>query len=132
MSDQQMRLYKQKDSKIVTAVQLDLDTTGFSFEKWGHTQRCQPGDWIVNSDDDCYTIADSIFRETYKKVSPGRFLKHSHIYAIKVETSGQVSTHEGVTNYKAGDYLIENSADPKDTYAIDAKKFHQLYEPVST
>ena len=123
--------YRKKKTQIVTAVRLDLDTPGFSFEKWGHTQFCQAGDWLVNSDDDCYTVAGDTFAKTYKKQSPGRFLKHAHVHAERASSNGQVKTQEGLTDYKVGDYIVVNTADPTDTYAVTADKFHQLYEQVN-
>ena len=130
MTDQKAQLYRKKEKQVVNAVQLDLDTEGFTFTKWGNTQRCQQGDWLVKSQDDCYTVARSTFAATYKEVSPGRYLKHGLVKAEKVQSAGKVSTREGKTNYVAGDYLIENAADPTDTYVMSAEKFNQLYESV--
>jgi hypothetical protein len=36
----------------VIAVRLDLETDGFSYRKWGDTQRCKAGDFIVSNDGD--------------------------------------------------------------------------------
>ena len=44
--------YVKKHTQFVVAVELDLDTAGFTYQKWGGTQTCKPGDWIVNNDGD--------------------------------------------------------------------------------
>jgi len=47
MSDTGRRRYEKNPTSFVTAVQLDLDTDGFTYRKWGHGQRCKRGDWLV-------------------------------------------------------------------------------------
>src|SRR5215831_2695516 len=42
------RRYKKKPTAFVTAVQLDLDTEGFTYNKWGGKQVCKRGDWLVD------------------------------------------------------------------------------------
>ena len=38
--------FKKKADSFVVAVQLNLDTDGFTYEKWGAEQRCKKGDWL--------------------------------------------------------------------------------------
>ncbi len=130
MADRQFYQYQKKPQHLITAVQLDLDTDGFTFIKWGDEQRCRAGDWLVNSDDDCYTVADESFRKTYRQVSPGRYYKHAIIWARQATSSGCIDTSEGQTHYKAGDYIVANADDGSDNYAIDHDTFHTLYERV--
>ena len=130
MTDAKTHLYKRKKNRIVTAVQIDLDTDGFSYLKWGGEQRCHARDWLVSSDHDCYTIANDSFLKTYRQVSPGRYEKHTLVQARQADSAGSISTREGQTAYATGDYLIENGADETDTYAISELRFHELYEPV--
>ena len=37
------RAYVKREAQGVVAVQLDLVTQGFTYEKWGGTQTCKPG-----------------------------------------------------------------------------------------
>jgi hypothetical protein len=48
--------YLKKTASQVVAVQLDLETDGLTYQKWGGTQTCKAGDWIVNNDGDVYTV----------------------------------------------------------------------------
>ena len=41
------REYRKKTASTVVAVQLDLETDGFTYDKWGGTQTCKQGDWVV-------------------------------------------------------------------------------------
>ena len=63
--------YLKKTTSRVAAVQLDLETRGFTYQKWGSTQTCKAGDWIVNNDGDVYTIDRDTFARTYRADSPG-------------------------------------------------------------
>ena len=69
------RRYRKKADQFVVAVQLDLDTDGFSYRKWGAEQRCQQGDWVVDNDGDHYTVDGEVFARTYRKLSPGIYVK---------------------------------------------------------
>ncbi len=124
-------LYKKKQNQIITAVQLDLDTSGFTFHKWGGEQQCRAGDWLVNSDDDCYTVTNLSFQKTYTRVSPGRYLKHATVKAKQALTAGSVKTQEGQTSYQAGDYIVKNTEDESDSYAVAKDPFNRLYELVN-
>jgi len=46
------RKYKKKPTSFITAVQLDLDTEGFTYNKWGGKQVCKKDDWLVNNNGD--------------------------------------------------------------------------------
>ena len=123
--------YKTKATGVISAVQLNLETEGFTYEKWGDQQTCHKGDWLVNSaSGGCYTITNKSFLRTYQEISPGRYRKHTTIRATQATTAGTIKTQEGSSSYEAGDYLIDNDEDGTDTYAIRQKRFHELYEPV--
>lgn len=123
--------YQAKATNLISAVQLDLDTQGFTYQQWGDQQTCQAGDWLVRSDcGDCYTIKNASFLRTYQEVSPGRYRKHTTIQATQATTAGTIKTQEGSTAYQAGDYLIKNSEDDTDSYAISQTRFYELYELV--
>lgn len=126
--NEKAKYYRRKKNTSVTAVQINLETDGFTYEKWGGEQRCRAGDWLINNGDSCHTVSDSTFKRTYRQESPGRYAKHTRIRARKAIVSGKVSTQEGETAYAAGDYLIDNNEAGTDTYAMSEQKFHKLYE----
>ena len=125
-----LREYRRKEKTTVTAVQFDLDTEGFTYSKWGGTQRCKRGDWLLNNQGDTYTVDGATFARTYSEVSPGVYKKDASIWAEQAEAAGTIQTKEGSTDYEAGDYVVFNDAEGKDGYAMNAAKFHSLYEPV--
>lgn len=124
-----MQQYQRKKRTTVTAVRLDLDTEGFTYQKWGGKQRCKRGDWLVNNQGDVYTVDSEVFERTYRMVSPGVYEKSAPVWAEQAEKPGTVRTKEGSTDYKAGDYLVFNDPGGKDGYAMTSEKFHSLYEP---
>ena len=120
--------YLKKKASRVAAVQLELETDGFTYQKWGGTQTCKAGDWIVNNDGEVYTVDRDTFARTYRSVGPGLYEKVAPVWAVRTSQPGQIATKEGVTHYKAGDYLVYNGADGKDGYATDAETFEKMYE----
>jgi len=126
----ELRCYRKKKEASVAAVQVALDTDGFSYRKWGGTQFCKPGDWLVNNQGDTYTVDRETFESTYSEVSPGTYKKSAPVWAQKADEPGVVETKEGATHYIAGDYLVFNDADRKDGYAVSADKFEAMYAPV--
>jgi hypothetical protein len=123
-----LREYRRKGKTTVTAVQVDLDTDGFTYRKWGGTQRCKRGDWLLNNQGDTYTVDGETFARTYREVSAGVYRKEASVWAEQAETAGTIQTKEGSTDYEAGDFLVFNDPEGKDGYAVTAKKFHALYE----
>lgn len=127
-----LRKYSRKKQTPVVAVQLDLDTEGFTYNKWGGAQKCKRGDWIVNNHGDTYTVDSNTFDRTYRTVgsdNPGLYEKHATIWAKRAETDGSIRTKEGVTEYKKGDYLVFNDSRGDDGYAMSEDTFNSLYEP---
>jgi hypothetical protein len=122
------RKYKKKPTSFITAVQLDLDTEGFAYDKWGSQQFCKRGDWLVDNDGDKYTVSEDAFARTYEFVSPGVYTKSAPVWAEVADKPGKVKTSEGETAYEAGDYLVSNNQNGTDAYAIGADKFRRLYD----
>ncbi len=120
--------YRRREKTTVTAVQVDLDTEGFTYQKWGGTQRCKRGDWLLNNQGDIYTVNGETFAATYRNVSPGVYEKDTPVWAKRAEAAGVIRTKEGTTDYKAGDYLVFNDPEGRDGYAMAAETFHSLYE----
>ena len=122
--------YRKRDQKPVVAVHLDLETSGFTYQKWGHEQSCKAGDWIVDNEGDVYTVDRESFANTYQALSPGLYKKVAPVWAEVAEQDGSISTKEGATGYKAGDYLVYNDEGGEDGYAIEKASFEAMYEPV--
>lgn len=125
----ELRRFRKKGGAVVTAVQVDLDTDGFSYRKWGGSQTCKPGDWIVDNQGDVYTIDRQTFEKTYRSTGPGVYAKTKAVWAEIAEADGVISTKEGVTHYQAGDYIVFNDKNRLDGYAVSAEKFEAMYEP---
>jgi hypothetical protein len=123
------RKYIKRASNLVVAVQLDLDTSGFSYRKWGGMQICKPGDWIVNNEGDVYTVDRQTFDRTYHAESTGLYRKVAPVWAEVADHDGAIKTKEGLTHYKAGDYLVFNDEEGEDGYAVTAVSFKSMYEP---
>jgi hypothetical protein len=120
--------YRRKAGRGVVAVQLNVDTDGFVYRKWGQNQLGKRGDWLVDNDGDVYTVAAETFAQTYRETGRGTYVKVGLIWAELAREAGSVATKEGRTNYAAGDYVVSNYEDGTDSYAISAVKFADLYE----
>ena len=123
------RKYIKRKTQFVTAVQLDLETDGFTYRKWGGTQRCKRGDWLVNNNGDVYTVDGGTFERTYQSTGPGTYVKTTPIWAELAGSAGEVRTKEGATHYDKGDYLVYNQSDGGDAYAVTRQEFERMYEP---
>jgi hypothetical protein len=120
--------YRKKTDKGVVAVQLNLDTEGFAFKKWGAEQRCKPGDWLVDNAGDTYTVDAEVFVRTYRNVSPGIYVKSTPVWAEIATRAGFVPTKEGKSHYRPGDYLVFNNENGSDGYCVSPEKFLTMYE----
>jgi hypothetical protein len=120
--------YRKKPTLSVTAVQLDLQTEGFTYSKWGGKQVCRRGDWLVNNNGDTYTVSQESFAGTYSMLSPGVYYKSASVWAEVAEAAGKIKTKEGKTEYEAGDYIVYNEEDGSDAYAVSREKFESMYE----
>ena len=127
-----MQKYRRKQKTLITAVRLDVETDGFEYQKWGGTQRCKRGDWLVNNQGDVYSIDADTFELTYRNVTPGVYEKDAPVWAVEAESAGTITTKEGATSYHAGDFIVYNQPEGKDGYAVAKDFFHSLYEPVGS
>ena len=123
------RKYIKRSGTPVIAVQLNFDTDGFTYRKWGGIQTCKPGDWIVNNGGDVYTVDRETFERTYRADGLGTFRKVTPVWAEVAERDGVIRTREGVTHYKVGAYVVFNDAEGKDGYAVDRESFEKMYQP---
>lgn len=122
------RRYRKRANQFVVAVRLNLDTEGFTYAKWGATQHCKPGDWLVDNGGDIYTVDGTVFDATYRVLSPGLYVKTTPVWAEVATAPGRVATKEGASHYDAGDYLVSNNEDGSDAYCVTAAKFDAMYE----
>ena len=79
------RQFVKRAGNEVVAIQLTLDTEGFSYRKWGGVQTCKPGDWIVQNNGEVYSVDRETFAHTYREQSPGRYLKVSPVWAERTD-----------------------------------------------
>jgi len=124
----QRRRYRRRTGQPVVAVQLKLDTEGFTYRKWGEEQRCKANDWLVDNNGDVYTVDSDSFARTYTAIGQGTYVKTGKVWAEQATEAGRVATKESGTNYQAGDWLVSNVEDGSDSYAVSAKKFEDSYE----
>ncbi len=120
--------YRKKATSFVIAVQLNLDTDGFGYKKWGAEQRCKKGDWLVDNDGSVYTVNGEVFSRTYRNIGPGIYVKTTPVWAEIAVESGNVDTIEGKSHYEPGDYLVYNNSDGTDVYCMNAEQFLSMYE----
>jgi hypothetical protein len=120
--------YVKHESQDIIAVQLDLVTDGFSYQKWGGVQKCKRGDWLVKNGEDTYTIDQKTFARTYRPTDhSGIYTKSSAVWAEPAKAAGAIKTKEGTTAYGAGDYLVFNEPNSEDGYAVKKEKFEAMY-----
>src|SRR5262245_64926597 len=112
MSESARRKYVRNPGRPVAAVQLSLEMDGLVYRKWGGEQRAKRGDWLVDNDGDVYTVDGGVFAKTYQPVdrskSPGAYVKTTAIWAARATAPGSVTTKEGTTQYRTGDYIVSN------------------------
>lgn len=125
----QLTRYVKRPDQPVTAIQINLEISGFSYEKWGYLQQCKKGDWLVENNGKVYTVDTESFALTYTYISPGQYIKSAPVWAEIATCDGQINTKEGVSQYKAGDYLVYNQEERKDGYCTNAEEFVKMYEP---
>ncbi len=122
------REYVKRADGFVTAVQFNLEISGFTYRKWGGEQRCKRGDWLVNNNGDVYTVDADSFARTYRASGPATYIKIAPVWAEEAASPGVVRTKEGSTSYQAGDYLVYNQPDGGDAYAVRKDEFERMYE----
>lgn len=119
--------YVRRTETHVIALRLTLDTNGFDYHKWGATQHCKPGDWIVERDGETYTVDAEVFQRTYVSVGAGCYKKVTPVWAELATEHGRVPTKEGWTAVEPGDFIVSNDEDGQDSWAMNAAAFRQLY-----
>jgi hypothetical protein len=121
------RKFIKRPGTAVRAIQLDMETSGFQYFKWGSEQTCKRGDWIVNNNGDVYTVDQETFEKTYQAEGLGLYRKTAAIWAEVATQDGSIPTKEGLTRYKAGDYVVFNNENGTDGYAVSRCTFEEMY-----
>ena len=111
-------------------MRLDLDTDGFTYRKWGGTQRCKQGDWLVNNGGDIYTIDQETFSRTYRRGRGRPVRERESGLGGASHVGGFDHDQRRIDRHEVGDFLVFNDPDGRDGYAVTAARFHELYEPV--
>jgi hypothetical protein len=128
----ELRPYRRKPGKPISAVRLSLETEGFTYQKWGGEQTCKQGDWLVCSfDGETYTIDAETFAKTYEECGQGVFYKTQGVWAAEAQEPGAIETKEGQSEFSYGDFIVFNNQDRTDGYAMKRSKFYDLYQPSS-
>lgn len=120
--------YRKKAHAHVIAVQLSLETEGFTYHKWGAEQRCKQDDWLVNNEGETYTVDAESFAKSYRMTTPGIYTKSTAVWAEKTVRAGIVPTKEGESHYSRGDYIVSNDEEGSDRYCMPAARFEAKYE----
>jgi hypothetical protein len=100
------------------------------YRKWGGVQTAKPGDWLVLSNGDTYTIDADEFVKTYDR-DPGEagvFRKTAVTYAFEASEAGKITTLEGESEYAAGDYICAPNPEMKAAYPVSRETFEATYE----
>ena len=125
---QTLKRYRRREMTTVTAVQIALNTEGFTYKKWGDVQVVRAGDWLVNNNGNVYTVDHEVFERTYTKVSTGVYKKTGVVWVEEAQTAGKVRSTSGFTNYSAGEFVVFNDEDRADGWAMSVEEFTRLYE----
>ena len=120
--------YQKKAHRYIIAVQLKLETEGFTYHKWGAEQQCKKDDWLVKNEEETYTVDAESFAKSYRMTTPGIYTKSAPVWAEKATQDGRVLTKEGESHYRRGDYIVSNDEQGSDCYCMSPEKFKSMYE----
>lgn len=113
-------------NRVVHAKQLNEACTWTT--KHGSLLSAQPGDWLLKEGGQEWTVARNIFEKTYTACGEGEYVKSAPIRAVKLDAPAVISTLEGESEAKEGDYLASNPEG--DIWPIPAEEFERVYRPV--
>jgi hypothetical protein len=86
------------------------------------------GDWLLSSGDDSWTVLDDVFRQTYEKLSNGRWRKSDVVRAVQVDHALTISTPEGRAAAGPGDWVIFSEI--AGAWPVTDADFQKRYEKV--
>lgn len=86
------------------------------------------GDWLLSDTDRQWTVADAVFRATYRRRDDGRFEKHVAIKAVRAESELTIPTLEGPAIALRGDWIARNPSG--ECWPITDEVFRRSYRRV--
>lgn len=111
----------------VHATQLDRSlswNTDHGSTLWG-----QPGDWLVETDGERWTVDGEVFQRTYEHLEADVYRKVTPVLAAKLAHPDSVESREGVVNAERGDLLVCNITG--ECWSVPACRFFQRYAPLN-
>jgi voltage-gated potassium channel Kch len=91
----------------------------------GEVLRGAPGDWLVESGADRWTVTDPAFRAAYTEDGDGWFTRNGHVRAVRLGVDLQLTTPEGPALARSGDWLVQNERG--DVWPVSHETFRQRY-----
>lgn len=88
------------------------------------------GDWVLTDGSNQWTVANAVFRATYRRRADGGYEKHATIRAVRAGTEIAVPTLEGTATAHDGDWIARNPSG--ECWPITDEVFRRSYLPVST
>ncbi len=122
-----LKRYRRREMTTVTAVQIALETDGFTYRKWGEEQVARAGDWLVNNNGNVYTVDGKEFGRSYIHVRDGVYEKTAPVWAETALSDGKVRSTSGFTSFRMGDFIVYSDETKADGWAMSAKEFTRLY-----
>lgn len=92
----------------------------------GDVLHANAGDWWVIDGDDRWSVVDSIFRETYRRVDDDQFQKIAAVTAVPMSEAFTVATLEGPASGGPGDWLLRNASG--ECWPVTRAEFERRYE----
>jgi hypothetical protein len=127
--------YRKTETIVAVRMDLDMDMGPLRYRKWGGEQTAKPGDWLVLSNGDTYTIDADEFAKTYaplvfagREEPTGHFRKTAITYAFEASKAGTITTLEGESDFEAGDYICASNPEMLDGYPVSRETFEATYE----
>lgn len=87
------------------------------------------GDWLLSDGTNQWTVADAVFRATYRRRADGRYEKHATILAVRAGAEIAIPTLEGTATAHDGDWIARNPSG--ECWPITDEVFRRSYLPVS-
>ncbi len=98
-------------STVVVRAERLTDWASWRSER-GAGLQAKPGDWWLRAEPGSHwTVADDIFRRTYRELPDGRFVKDASVRALRVTAAIEIPTLEGTAHAEPGDWVLRGADD---------------------
>lgn len=121
------RRYKRKGNEVVIAIQLDLDTEGFSYQKQGAERRCNAQDWLLSDRSGTYAVDDSTFARAFEEIGVGQYTMVGIVRAKVSDSAGHIRVGQRKVPHEPGDYLVWDESTQSIGYAVPKDWFEASY-----